>query len=247
MYVTTRINLYNMKKIIHTAGSRGFQDHGWLKAAHSFSFGNYYDPNRTHFGLLRVLNDDIVAPAMGFGTHGHDNMEIVTIPLKGSLAHKDSLGSEGLIEPGEVQIMSAGSGIRHSEFNGSKTDEVNLLQIWVFPKERNIQPRYDQKRFDNADERNSFTTLVSPEPGTGAMWINQDAFFSKGNFDAGQSVNYQIKRPGNGAYIYIIEGEARMADETLGRRDAIGIFDTDQVEINLTKDSVILVIDVPMQ
>jgi redox-sensitive bicupin YhaK (pirin superfamily) len=236
-----------MKKIIHTADSRGFQDHGWLKAAHSFSFGNYYDPKRTHFGLLRVLNDDIVAPAMGFGTHGHDNMEIVTIPLKGSLAHKDSLGSEGLIQPGEVQIMSAGSGIRHSEFNGSKTEEVNLLQIWVFPKERNIQPRYDQKSFETADAKNTFKTVVSPESGSDAMWINQDAFFSKGEFEAGKSVSYIIKHPGNGAYVYIIEGEVKLADETLGRRDAIGIFDTEEFEISVTKDSVILVIDVPME
>jgi redox-sensitive bicupin YhaK (pirin superfamily) len=246
LYVITCINLYDMKKIIHTADSRGFQDHGWLKAAHSFSFGNYYDPKRSHFGLLRVLNDDIVAPAMGFGTHGHDNMEIVTIPLKGSLAHKDSLGSEGLIEPGEVQIMSAGSGIRHSEFNGSKTENVNLLQIWVFPKERNIQPRYDQRRFDNSG-KNTFTTLVSPDPESGAMWINQDAFFSKGNFEEGKSISYKIKHPGNGAYVYIIEGEVKLAEETLGKRDAIGIFDTDEFEINVTKDSIILVIDVPME
>src|SRR5690606_38518311 len=152
-----------MKKIIHRADDRGIQDHGWLKAAHSFSFANYYEPAKMHFGLLRVLNDDIVAPGMGFGTHGHDNMEIVTIPLKGVLAHKDSLGSSCNISYGEVQVMSAGSGIQHSEFNGSSIEEVNLLQIWVFPKERNIVPRYDQKKFDLESYQNSFVTVVSPD------------------------------------------------------------------------------------
>jgi redox-sensitive bicupin YhaK (pirin superfamily) len=184
---------------------------------------------------------------MGFGTHGHDNMEIVTIPLKGSLAHKDSIGSEGLIQPGEVQIMSAGSGIRHSEFNGSKTEEVNLLQIWVFPKERNIEPRYDQKRFDPADSKNVFKTLVSPEKGSDAMWINQDAYFSIANIDEGRSVSYGIKHPGNGAYVYVIEGEARLDEETLGRRDAAGVYDTNDMDITATKQSTVLIIEVPMQ
>jgi len=236
-----------MKKIIHKAESRGFQDHGWLKASHSFSFANFYDPARVHFGLLRVLNDDIVAPGMGFGTHPHDNMEIVTIPLKGSLAHKDSLGSEGVISPNEVQVMSAGSGIRHSEFNASATEEVNLLQIWVFPKERDIEPRYDQKKFNPAHSKNSFQTLVSPKSDGEAMWINQEAYFSIGNFDQGAKVSYTIKQPGNGAYVYLIEGEAKILDETLGRRDAIGIFDTEKFNIAATKNSKILIIDIPMQ
>jgi len=235
-----------MKKILHKAENRGFQDHGWLKAAHSFSFANFYDPAKVHFGLLRVLNDDIVAPGMGFGTHPHDNMEIVTIPLKGALAHKDSLGSEGVIGADEVQIMSAGSGIRHSEFNASAADEVNLLQIWVFPKERNIEPRYDQKKFDSSKSIKTFQTLVSPIPDGDAMWINQDAYFSMGNFDAGTKLSYAIKHPGNGAYVYVIEGEAKIEDETLGRRDAIGISETMEFNIEVTKTSKILVIDVPM-
>lgn len=236
-----------MKTIIHRASDRGIQDHGWLKAAHSFSFANFYDPSKVHFGLLRVLNDDIIAPAMGFGTHGHDNMEIVTIPLRGSLAHKDSLGSEGIIGPDEVQIMSAGSGIRHSEYNASATEETNLLQIWVFPKERNIAPRYDQKKFDLTKSANKFQTIVSPGKDDDAMWINQDAFFSLGNFDHETTVNYKIKHPGNGAYIFVIEGSAGVEDNKLGRRDAIGIVDADEFEITVGANSKILLIDLPME
>jgi redox-sensitive bicupin YhaK (pirin superfamily) len=240
-------NFKIMKKIIHRASDRGIQDHGWLKAAHSFSFANYYDQSKMHFGLLRVLNDDIVAPGMGFGTHGHDNMEIVTIPLKGVLAHKDSLGSEGNITYGEVQVMSAGSGIKHSEFNGSSTEEVNLLQIWVFPKERNITPRYDQKRFNIESSQNSFVTIVSPDKSGEAMWINQNAFFNLGSFDAGTEAGYAIKHPGNGAYIFVIEGEAEIDGTILQKRDALGIYDTGKFGLSVKKDSKILVIDIPME
>lgn len=236
-----------MKKIIHKAGDRGIQDHGWLKAAHSFSFANYHDPAKMHFGLLRVLNDDIVAPGMGFGTHGHDNMEIVTIPLKGTLAHKDSLGSEGHIGAGEVQIMSAGKGIQHSEYNGSGSEEVNLLQIWVFPKERNIEPRYDQKSYDLEKNRNSFLTLVSPDAGEGEMWINQDAFFNLGTFDANTKAVYTIKHPGNGVYLFIIEGKAEVDGEQLTRRDALGIYETSEIELTFSENSKVLVIEVPME
>lgn len=236
-----------MKKIIHRASDRGIQDHGWLKAAHSFSFANYHDPSKVHFGLLRVLNDDIIAPGMGFGTHGHDNMEIVTIPLKGVLAHKDSLGSEGNISYGEVQVMSAGSGIRHSEFNASATEEANLLQIWVFPKERNIKPRYDQMRYDLDKVNNSFLTLISPIEGENVMWINQNAFFSLGTFYSGRTVTYSIQHPGNGAYVFIIDGKIELADTILNKRDAIGIYDTENLEFKFTEDSRILIIEVPMQ
>lgn len=236
-----------MKKIVHHDADRGIQDHGWLKAAHSFSFAGYHDPAKVHFGLLRVLNDDIVAPGMGFGTHGHDNMEIVTIPLKGALAHKDSLGSEGYIGSGEVQIMSAGKGIQHSEFNGSATEEVNLLQIWVFPKERNIQPRYDQKKYDLEKAHNSFLTVVSPKQSDDVMWINQDAFFSLGSFDAGKKAAYSIQHPGNGAYIFIIEGQTEVGDTSLNKRDAMGVYETDHIEFNFTEDSKVLIIEVPMQ
>ncbi|WP_026897400.1 pirin family protein [Daejeonella oryzae] len=236
-----------MKKVIHRAEDRGIQNHGWLKAAHSFSFANYHDPAKVNFGLLRVLNDDVVAASMGFGTHGHDNMEIVTIPLKGALAHKDSLGSEGLIGPGEVQVMSAGKGIRHSEYNGSNSEEVNLLQIWVFPKDHNIDPRYDQKKFDLDNNRNGFNVLVSPTEEQNSMWINQDAFFSMGKFDASASETYTIKHPGNGAYIFLIEGKIDVEGEVLNKRDAIGISETGDININILEDSQILIIEVPMQ
>jgi redox-sensitive bicupin YhaK (pirin superfamily) len=236
-----------MKKIIYPAAQRGFQDHGWLKAAHSFSFAGYYDPAKVHFGLLRVLNDDIVAPSKGFGLHPHDNMEIVTIPLRGSLAHKDSLGSEGTITAGEVQIMSAGSGIRHSEFNGSATEAVNLLQIWVFPKERNIQPRYDQKRFDKGSS-NDFKILVSPEKAADTLWINQDAWFSIGNFDKDTDLSYSIKHPGNGLYLFVIEGRVEIdGGNRLEKRDAAGFFDTATVRLMISKGSKVLAIDVPME
>jgi len=236
-----------MKKVVHLANERGFADHGWLKAAHSFSFAQYYDPAKVHFGLLRVLNDDIVAPGMGFGMHGHDNMEIVTIPLKGILAHKDSLGSEGTITAGEVQIMSAGSGIRHSEFNGSASEAVNLLQIWVFPKERNIEPRYDQKRFDTELAQNRFQILVSPSEDEGALWINQNAVFAKGFFKSGGTYNYQIKHPGNGAYVFVIEGFIKLDQQLLARRDAVGVYDAERFDFEVKEDAQVLVIEVPME
>ncbi len=236
-----------MKKIIHLANERGFADHGWLKAAHSFSFAQYYDPAKVHFGLLRVLNDDIVAPGMGFGMHGHDNMEIVTIPLKGTLAHKDSLGSEGTITAGEVQIMSAGTGIRHSEFNGSTNEEVNLLQIWVFPKERNIEPRYDQKRFDTELAQNRFQLLVSPTEEEGALWINQNAVFAKGFFKSGGTYNYQIKYPGNGVYVFVIDGSIELDQQLLAQRDAAGVYDAQNFSFEVKEDSQVLVIEVPME
>ncbi len=236
-----------MKKIVHLANERGFADHGWLKAAHSFSFAQYYDPAKVHFGLLRVLNDDIVAPGMGFGMHGHDNMEIVTIPLKGILAHKDSLGSEGTITAGEVQIMSAGSGIRHSEFNGSASEAVNLLQIWVFPKERNIGPRYDQKRFDTELAQNRFQILVSPAEEEGALWINQNAVFAKGFFKSGGTYSYQVKHPGNGAYVFVIEGSIDLDSQLLARRDAVGVYDAERFDFEVKEDAQVLVIEVPME
>lgn len=236
-----------MKKIIHLAADRGIQDYGWLKAAYSFSFAQYHDPAKMNFGLLRVMNDDIIAPGMGFGTHGHDNMEIVTIPLKGTLAHKDSLGSIGNIKYGEVQVMSAGKGIEHSEFNGSADDEVNLLQLWVFPKERNIEPRYDQMQYDLEKANNSFLTIVSPVPGENVMWINQDAFFSLGAFDADSKASYKIQHPGNGAYVFFIEGQGIVDDTLLAKRDAAGVYDTEEIEIDFKANSKVLIIEVPMQ
>lgn len=235
-----------MNKIIHKADSRGYADHGWLQSFHSFSFANYHNPEKVRFGLLRVLNDDIVAPGMGFGTHPHDNMEIVTIPLKGELAHQDSTGNKEVIKAGEIQIMSAGSGLTHSEFNNSKKEFVNLFQIWVFPKEKNITPRYDQKIFDSEERKNKFQTVVSPDEKNGSLWINQDAFFTLGNFDEGNSVKYEIKKNGNGVYIMITEGSAEIDGEVLSRRDAIGLSDLSSVEIKLLAKSELLLIEVPM-
>lgn len=235
-----------MKTIFHKASERGHADHGWLKAHHSFSFASYHDPSKVHFGLLRVLNDDIVAPGMGFGMHPHDNMEIITIPLSGTLEHKDSMGNIGTIKPNEIQAMSAGSGLMHSEYNHSKTEPINLLQIWVFPKERNITPRYDQRIFSADDKNGKFKTIVAPAKSDDVMWINQDAYFSLGKFKAGSSLDYAIRHKGNGAYIFVIEGEAKIGEQILGKRDAIGIWETDKLSINTTTDSEILIIDVPM-
>jgi redox-sensitive bicupin YhaK (pirin superfamily) len=202
---------------------------------------------RVRFGLLRVLNDDHVEAGMGFGTHPHDNMEIISIPLKGALAHKDSTGNEHVINTGDVQIMSAGSGLYHSEYNASKTDEVNFLQIWVFPKERDIEPRYEQKAFDANDRKNKFQTVVSPEKTDGALWINQDSYFSLANLDKGTVVTYNVKHKGNGVYIFVLEGSVEAAGEKLDRRDAAGVEETDSVEITAGADSQLLLIEVPMK
>ncbi len=234
-----------MKKTIHRAESRGHADHGWLNAHHSFSFANYYNPERIRFGTLRVLNDDIVQPGEGFGTHPHDNMEIVTIPLRGELAHKDSTGNKEVIRPNEVQIMSAGSGLTHSEFNNSKTEEINLLQIWVFPKERNIKPRYDQKVFNPEERINKIKTVVSPSD-KDALWINQNAYFSITSLEKEKAVNYEIKSKGNGLYVFLIEGKIEIAGETLGKRDAIGLEDLKDIEIKAAEKSEVLLIEVPM-
>lgn len=235
-----------MKKKVHRANTRGYADHGWLKSYHTFSFANYNNPERTRFGLLRVLNDDIVEAGMGFGTHPHDNMEIITIPLKGELAHKDSTGTKEIIKAGEIQIMSAGSGLTHSEFNNSKLDPVNLLQIWVFPKEKNIAPRYDQKIFSAEDRNNKIVTVISPDNKDGSLWINQDSYFSMVNLGKGKSVTYNIKSKVNGIYIFVIEGEIEAAGEKLLKRDAIGLYDTGYVEISAVQNSEVLFIEVPM-
>ena len=235
-----------MKSIFHKASERGHANHGWLNAHHSFSFASWQDPTKVHFGLLRVLNDDIIAPGMGFGMHPHDNMEIVTIPLSGTLEHKDSMGNIGVIKPNEIQAMSAGSGLMHSEYNHSKTEPINLLQIWVFPKVRNIEPRYDQRVFSAEEKEGKFKTIVAPVKADDIMWINQDAYFSLGKFKAGSSVDYTIQNKGNGAYIFMIEGGATIEGNTLGKRDAIGIWEMEKISMSVTADAEILVIDVPM-
>ena len=234
-----------MKTIIHKANSRGLADFGWLKSRHTFSFGRYYNPERMHFGALRVLNDDIVEAGMGFGTHPHDNMEIVSIPLMGDLAHKDSTGNTEVIRSGDVQIMSAGSGLTHSEFNHSKKDRVNFLQLWVLPKERDIEPRYDQKTFDAINRKNRFQLVVAPDNDE-ALWINQDAWFSLAEIEKDVSKTYSIHKSGNGVYIFIIDGAIEVDGNKLDQRDAIGIEEADKVNIRGTLDSKLLLIEVPM-
>lgn len=235
-----------MNTVVHKSDSRGFADHGWLRSRHTFNFAGYHNPDRIHFGALRVLNDDIVAGGKGFGTHAHDNMEIVSIPLYGDLEHKDSTGTGEVIKTGDVQIMSAGSGLRHSEFNHSKVDEVQFLQIWVFPKERDITPRYEQKSFDVEDRINKFQTVVSPDTDD-ALWINQDAYFSLVNLDAGVALDYEVKKSGNGAYFFVLTGDVEIAGERLDTRDAIGVTDANSVTVKAKSYAEVLVIEVPME
>jgi len=235
-----------MKTVFHPANERGNNDFGWLNAHHSFSFGQWYNPEKVHFGALRVLNDDIVKGGGGFPTHPHDNMEIVTIPMTGALAHKDSTGGEGIIQSGDVQIMSAGTGIRHSEFNASATDEVNLLQIWVFPKFENIKPRYDQKTFDISDRNNKWQIVVSADETEGGLWINQDARFAQTQLDAGKKITYTNKYNGNGMYIFVKEGSVKVGEQTVGKRDAIGVYQTDTIEIEAIENADVLLIEIPM-
>ena len=238
-----------MKGVLHKADTRGVADHGWLQSRHTFSFANYHNPERMGFGLLRVINDDIVQPRRGFDTHPHNNMEIVSIPISGELRHQDSMGNTQKIRAGEVQIMSAGSGITHSEYNGSDSELVAFLQIWVLPKLQNIEPRYGQQLFSCNDRKNKFQIVVSPDKDNndGAIWINQDAWFLEGDFDTGQIGSYRIKREGNGAYFFVIEGSVTIADEQLQRRDAIGVDDATKIDFEVAEDCQLLVIDVPMQ
>ncbi|MBX2843436.1 MAG: pirin family protein [Flammeovirgaceae bacterium] len=235
-----------MKTIIHKAATRGHANHGWLDSHHTFSFANYYDPERVHFGALRVLNDDIVDGGMGFGKHPHDNMEIISIPLSGDLEHKDSMGNTTVIKENDVQVMSAGTGLFHSEYNRNKESKVNFLQIWVFPKERNIKPKYDQKTYDPNDRINKFQKVVSPND-PNAVWINQDAHFSLGNFEAGQKADYKISNPENGVYLFLLNGKIKINGENLDIRDGMGIWETAQIEIEILEQSEILLMDIPME
>jgi redox-sensitive bicupin YhaK (pirin superfamily) len=235
-----------MKTIFYPENERGKNDIGWLKANFSFSFGPYYNPELMSFGALRVLNDDIIAGGRGFGLHPHDNMEIVTIPLEGGLEHEDNMGNKGVINAGDVQVMSAGTGVYHSEYNASATDTAKTLQIWLFPKERNVTPRYDQKSFKDEFVTNNLTTLVSPNREEGGLWLHQDATFSMGSFDAGQLLNYTIKTPGNGAYVFMLDGVAKINGTTLNKRDAVGVYDTSSFTIETEEFSRYLIIDVPM-
>lgn len=235
-----------MKSIFHPASERGHVNFGWLDSHHSFSFGHWQNPDKMHFGALRVLNDDIVLGGGGFGTHPHDNMEIVSIPLTGSLAHKDSTGTDGIIKSGDVQIMSAGTGIRHSEYNASKTETVNFLQVWVFPKKENIKPHYDQKAFAINERLNKWQIVVSPDELDGGLWINQDARFALTKLEAGKEISYSPKFTGNGVYVFVVEGGVQVADQLLGKRDAAGIYEFDNILIKANVTSELLLIEVPM-
>lgn len=235
-----------MKTVLHKAGTRGHANHGWLDSYHTFSFAGYYDPSRVHFGLLRVLNDDVVKGGMGFGQHPHDNMEIVSIPLQGALEHRDNTGGHAIIRSGEVQIMSAGSGIAHSEKNASSSEEVNFLQIWVFPKERNIKPRYDQRLFANADRKNVLQTVVAPEKNGDALWINQDAWFTLTDLTKGTTLDYDLHRPTSGVYVFVINGSVTAGDVSLNRRDGLGIEQTDKFSLRADSDAEVLLVEVPM-
>jgi redox-sensitive bicupin YhaK (pirin superfamily) len=235
-----------MTQILHKDDSRGLADHGWLVSRHTFSFADYYNPQRMNFGLLRVINDDIVKPGMGFGTHPHENMEIISIPLAGSLRHQDSLGSRHVITAGEVQVMSAGSGLTHSEYNNSDLEDVNFLQIWVFPEQKNIPPRYGQQRFDQAARHNRFQTLVSPARESDAIWINQQAWFSMVDLDAGASLSYQKHQPKSGIYFFVISGQLEIAGQLLERRDGLGLSAAGEVDIRANSQAELLCIEVPM-
>ncbi|UTA68775.1 pirin family protein [Emticicia sp. 21SJ11W-3] len=236
-----------MKTIYYKADERGHANHGWLDAWHSFSFAGFHDPSKVHFGALRVLNDDKIAGGRGFGMHPHDNMEIVTIPLSGELEHEDSMGNLGSISKGEVQVMSAGTGIYHSERNKNIDKALTLLQIWVFPKVRDIEPRYDQRAFPIEGRVNQFQTLVSPlGSNDGAMGINQDAWFSLINLDADKQADYSVKLNNNGVYAFLIDGEAEINGKELARRDALGISETADIRIKAKTNAEILLIDVPM-
>lgn len=235
-----------MKIIIHKAATRGNANHGWLNAHHSFSFANYHNPERMNFGVLRVLNDDIIQAGMGFGTHPHDNMEIITIPLEGDLEHRDSMGNTAVIREGEIQVMSAGTGITHSEYNKNQDKDLKLLQIWLFPRERNLTPRYDQISLRDNEKTNEFYQVLSPNKDDQGVWINQDAWFHIGNFTQGNTDSYTIKKEGNGVYAFIIEGEVEINGEKLTRRDAMGIWDTETFDLKATADARVLLMEVPM-
>ncbi|QLE01695.1 pirin family protein [Galbibacter sp. BG1] len=235
-----------MKTTLYKSDTRGHANHGWLNAYHSFSFANYFDPQRMNFGVLRVLNDDTIAPGMGFGKHPHDNMEIITIPLSGDLEHEDSMGNKKVIKEGDVQSMSAGTGVVHSEYNANQDKEVKLLQIWLMPKKRNITPAYDQISLKLEDRKNKFQQIVSPNPDDDGVTINQDAWFSITEMDAGKELNYKLHNPKNGVYAFVLEGNLSINDESLDRRDAIGIREVDDLKINADSDSKLLLMEVPM-
>ncbi|MCK6612524.1 MAG: pirin family protein [Bacteroidia bacterium] len=233
-------------RILHPADSRGLANHGWLKSHHSFSFASYYNPERMHFGVLRVLNDDTVSPGMGFGTHPHDNMEIISIPLEGDLEHKDSMGNTQVIRHGDIQVMSAGTGIYHSEYNRNKEKPVKFLQIWVFPNQRNVTPRYDQITLNLKDRLNRFQQILSPSAEDEGVWIHQDAWFHLGKFDTGKKATYSLKKKGNGVYVFLLSGKASIDGQPLQARDGFGLWNLEEFDFVAEAESEILLMEVPM-
>jgi len=236
-----------MNSLLHKAGTRGHANHGWLDTHHSFSFGSYHNPERMHFGVLRVLNDDRVAEGRGFGTHSHDNMEIISIPLEGDLEHKDSMGNIAVIQEGDVQVLSAGTGIYHSEYNRNRDAEVSFLQIWVFPNKKQVEPRYDQISLRDLEKENQFYQILSPHKEDEGVWIHQEAWFSLGKFNRQTKVDYKLHLSDNGIYAFILEGRASIQGQELERRDGFGVWNTDQVSLIAEKDSKILLMEVPME
>ncbi len=234
-----------MKTVLHQSQTRGHADRGWLNAHHTFSFADYHDPARTHFGALRVLNDDVIAGGHGFPSHPHDNMEIITIPLAGALEHRDSMGSAGVIRKGEIQVMSAGTGVTHSEANADASGVLQLLQIWLFPKTKNVAPRYQQIALPS--EKNSWQQIVSPDENDAGAWIHQDAWFQLGHFDAGKETTYQLKNADNGLYVFVIEGEIVIDGQSLTRRDGLAITEAESVAMRIVSDSEILLMEVPLR
>ncbi len=235
-----------MKTVLHKAATRGHANHGWLNSYHSFSFGGYYEPSRVHFGMLRVLNDDSVAAGMGFGTHPHDNMEIISIPLSGDLKHKDSMGNEAIIKQGDIQVLSAGTGISHSEMNANRDSEVKFLQIWVFPNKKNVQPRYGQVTLDETKMKNNLMQVLSPNENDEGVWIHQDAWFSMGNLEKGFSTEYKLKNNSNGVYAFVLEGNITINGEQLNKRDGLGITEADVLTIEAVDDTKLLLMEIPM-
>jgi redox-sensitive bicupin YhaK (pirin superfamily) len=236
-----------MKTIFHSEQSRGHANHGWLNAKHSFSFASWYNPEKINFGALRVLNDDIVAPGMGFGTHPHDNMEIITIPLAGAIAHKDSMGNSSIIQAGEIQVMSAGTGVQHSEFNPNEDEALNLFQIWVFPNKRNVEPRYAQQPISVEQHPNEWVQILSPNPDDDGVWIHQNAWFHMAKFDTDKQITYTLKDPNNGVYIMQVEGNSVIGDQVMNKRDALGVYDTTNIEFKVKAGATLLLLEIPME